>query len=146
MLNDADGYQGSGEVDGEASGTVKDADALFSKLKRFVKADHNSKGQVNWRREAREDFDFDAGEQLNEEDKAILQDAKRPIVIFNRVGTTVDSVAGQEVGHARKPIEDRAILGLVRGRSQKLRGEVMNAGDMERSQRWPQKRPFGKSF
>jgi hypothetical protein len=79
-----------------------DADALFSKLKRFVKADYNSKGQVNWRREAREDFDFDAGEQLNEDDKAILQDAKRPIVIFNRVGTTVDCVAGQEVGNRQE--------------------------------------------
>jgi hypothetical protein len=30
----------------------------------------------------RENFDFEAGEQLNEEDKAILQDAKRPIVVF----------------------------------------------------------------
>ena len=79
-----------------------DADALFSKLKRFVKADYNSKGQVNWRREAREDFDFDAGEQLNEDDKAILQDAKRPIVIFSRVGTTVDSVSGQEVGNRQE--------------------------------------------
>jgi phytoene/squalene synthetase len=52
-----------------------DADALFSKLKRNVKADHNSKGQVNWPREAREDFDFEAGDQLNADDKAILQDA-----------------------------------------------------------------------
>ena len=92
MLKEADSYQGGDEVDGEAGGKVKDA--LFSRLKRLVKADYNSKGQVNWRREAREDFDFDAGEQLNEEDKAILQDAKRPIVIFNRVGTTVDSVSG----------------------------------------------------
>jgi hypothetical protein len=31
-----------------------------------------------------------------------LQDAKRPIVIFNRVGTTVDSVAGQEVGNRQE--------------------------------------------
>ena len=97
MLNDdVDGYQD----DREAGGKVKDADALFSKLKRNVKADYNSKGQVNWRREAREDFE--AGEQLNEDDKAILQDAKRPIVIFNRVGTTVDSVAGQEVGNRQE--------------------------------------------
>jgi hypothetical protein len=85
MLNDADGYQGGGEVDGEASGKVKDADALFSRLKRLVKSDYNSKGQVNWRKEAREDFDFD-----------------RPIVIFNRVGTTVDSVSGQEVGNRQE--------------------------------------------
>jgi len=88
MLNDADGHGGD-----EAGEAVKDAEALFRRLKRDVKADYNSKGQVNWRREAREDFDFDAGEQLNEEDKAILQDARRPIDIFNREGTTVESVA-----------------------------------------------------
>jgi hypothetical protein len=70
MLNDGDSNHGGGEV--------KDAEALFSKLKRNIKADYNSKGQVNWRKEAREDFDFDAGEQLNEDDKARLLDAKRP--------------------------------------------------------------------
>jgi hypothetical protein len=61
MLNDADGH-GSGE----ASEAVKDADARFRRLKRDVKADYNSKDKFNWRREAREDFDFEAGEQLNE--------------------------------------------------------------------------------
>jgi hypothetical protein len=81
---------------------AKDADALFDKLKGWIKLDYNSKGQVKWRKEAREDFDFEAGEQLSEDDKAILQDAKRPIVIFNRIGTTVDSVAGQEVGNRQE--------------------------------------------
>lgn len=90
MLNEVDGHGGG------ATETVKDAEALFRRLKMQVKA------QVNWRREAREDFDFDAGEQLSEDDKAILQDAKRPIVIFNRVGTTVDAVAGQEVGNRQE--------------------------------------------
>src|SRR5215207_8761574 len=98
MLKEADSYQGGGE----AGGKVKDADALFSKLKWNVKAGYNSKGHVNWCKEAREHFDFDAGEQLNEEDKAILQDARRAIVIFNRVGTTVDSVSGQEVGNRQE--------------------------------------------
>lgn len=53
MLNDADGH-GAGKAD-EA---VKDADALFRRLKRDVNTDYNSKGQVNWRREAREDLDM----------------------------------------------------------------------------------------
>jgi hypothetical protein len=43
MLNGADGYRGG---EGEASDRVKDVDALFSKLKRQVKPDYNSKGQV----------------------------------------------------------------------------------------------------
>jgi hypothetical protein len=66
MLNDADGH-GSGDA-GEA---VRDGDALFTRLKSQVKADYNSKGQVNWRREARDDFDFEAGEQLNETESPI---------------------------------------------------------------------------
>jgi hypothetical protein len=57
-----------------------DAEALFNKLKKWIKADYTSKGQVVWRKEAREDFAFEAGEQFDEEDRAILQDAKRPIV------------------------------------------------------------------
>jgi hypothetical protein len=101
MLNEADSNRG-GEAGDGVSEKLNDADALFRRLKRDVKADYTSKGQVNWRREAREDFDFEAGEQLNETDKAVLQDAKRPIVIFNRVGTTVDSVAGQEVGNRQE--------------------------------------------
>ena len=60
MLKEADSYQDGGEIDGEAGGKLNDADALFSRLKKQVKADYHSKGQVNWRREAREDFDFDA--------------------------------------------------------------------------------------
>jgi hypothetical protein len=101
MLNGADSYEGGGNA-GEAKEKLNDAEALFGRLKRQVKADFNSKGQVNWRREAREDFDFEAGEQLNEEDRAILQDARRPIVIFNRVGTTADSVSGQDVGNGQE--------------------------------------------
>lgn len=59
-------------------------------------------GASNLAARGREDYDFESGEQLNEDDKAILMDAKRPIVIFNRVGTTVDSVAGQEVGNRQE--------------------------------------------
>jgi hypothetical protein len=97
MLNDSDGHGG-----GEASAAPTDAEGLFKRLIRDVKADYTSKGQTTWRKEAREDFDFEAGEHLDENDKAILQDAKRPIVIFNRVGTTVDCVAGQEVGNRQE--------------------------------------------
>ena len=93
MLNDADGHGADA-----ASDAVNDAEALFRRLKRDVKADYNSKGQVNWRKEAREDFDFDAGEQLNEIDLDGREASDRQL---NRVGTTVDSVAGQEVGNRR---------------------------------------------
>jgi hypothetical protein len=45
MLKEADSYQGGGEV-GDDDCKVKDADALFSRLKRLVMSDYNSKGQI----------------------------------------------------------------------------------------------------
>ena len=95
MLNDADNQASDDARDEKPT----DAEGTFSKLQKWFRTDFNSKGQVAWRREAREDFDFDAGDQLSETDKALLLDAKRPIVIFNRVGVTVDAVAGQEIGN-----------------------------------------------
>jgi hypothetical protein len=61
MLNDADGQGGGNASDYEARETVADAEA---KLKKWIKSDYNSKGK-SLGREAREDFDFEAGEQLN---------------------------------------------------------------------------------
>ncbi|MHC2462115.1 portal protein [Bradyrhizobium embrapense] len=99
MLNDAGGYGTGDEGEREAP---TDADQIFQKLQKWCKRDFNSKGQTAWRTSAREDFDFEAGEQLTADDKAILEDAKRPIVIFNRVGPVVDSVSGQEVGNRQE--------------------------------------------
>lgn len=97
------------DQDNDASGSESaarklagDADAIFRKLKGWFKRDYDSEGQTRWRREAREDFDFEAGEQLTAEDKQALQDLRRPVVIFNQVGTYVDSVAGQEVANRQE--------------------------------------------
>lgn len=81
---------------------VTDADALFARLKRWFTADYNSEAQTRWRREAREDFAFESGDQLTSEDKRILTEMNRPIVVFNRIGVTVDSVAGQEVANRQE--------------------------------------------
>lgn len=46
---------------------------------------------------ATEAFAFRAGEQWTEEDKAILRDQDRPVIVFNRVLTFLKAVAGMEV-------------------------------------------------
>jgi hypothetical protein len=97
MTDHDDGAKGR-----DVKSSVRDADALEQKLKGWFKADYGSKGQTTWRKEAREDYGFEAGDQLSDDDKAILQEAGRPIVIFNRVGITVDSVAGQEVANRQE--------------------------------------------
>jgi hypothetical protein len=66
----ADDYQ-NGAQGAESKGareSLGKADALFCKLQKWLKLDYDSRGQTTWRREAREDFDFEVGEQLNEDE------------------------------------------------------------------------------
>ncbi|BEV47342.1 hypothetical protein [Afipia carboxidovorans] len=79
---------------------VADSDALFKRLKNWFTLDYEK--QSDWRKDAREDFGFEAGEQLNDEDKAILRDTNRPIVIMNRIGPVIDSVTGSEVSNRQE--------------------------------------------
>lgn len=102
MTIDADQDQDTATEAGEAKTDVANADALAEKLKKWCKTDYDSKSQTDWRKEAREDFGFEVGEQLTQDDKNVLLDMKRPIVIFNRLGVTVDSVAGQEVANRQE--------------------------------------------
>lgn len=101
-MTDQDTYQDSDAPASEARKTVQDADAIFRKLKGWFKRDYDSEAQTRWRREAREDFAFEAGEQLTDDDKQLLRDLNRPIVVFNQVGTYVDSVSGQEIGNRQE--------------------------------------------
>jgi hypothetical protein len=81
---------------------VQSAEGTFSKLKGWLKLDYDSEAQTRWRREAREDFAFEAGEQLTDEDKEVLKGLRRPVVIFNQVGTYVDAVSGQEIANRQE--------------------------------------------
>lgn len=101
-MSDIDNDQDRDASASEARKSVQDADAIFRKLKGWFKLDYDSEAQTRWRREAREDFAFEAGEQLTDDDKQLLRDMNRPIVVFNQVGTYVDSVSGQEIGNRQE--------------------------------------------
>lgn len=51
---------------------------------------------TDMRRQMVEDYDFYAGQQWSTEDEAFLRENHRPIVTFNRVAPTIDSVTGSE--------------------------------------------------
>ncbi|MGL5934180.1 MAG: hypothetical protein ACRCZI_01005 [Cetobacterium sp.] len=70
-------------------------DALCSTLKTWFKVDMAHSGE--WRSQAREDFDFVAGDQWSPADKAALEDQKRPVITFNRALSIIKAVAGIEI-------------------------------------------------
>ena len=89
-----------GQDGGKAAAAPESSDATFCKLQGWFRSDYEK--QSKWRTDAHEDFAFGVGDQLNEEDKAILQGMNRPVVIFNRIDPVLDSVAGQEVGNRQE--------------------------------------------
>ncbi len=52
---------------------------------------------AKWRVQAKEDYDFYAGEQWSESDKAKLNNQNRVAVTFNRIARTINAVAGLEL-------------------------------------------------
>jgi hypothetical protein len=70
-------------------------EALYSCLRSWFEmdAEHSKK----WRAQAKSDFDFIAGEQWSAEDRAKLDEQKRPCITFNRSLTIIKAVAGVEI-------------------------------------------------
>lgn len=68
----------------------------------------------DWRREAREAYEFRDGNQWSMDDRALLEEQNRPCVTFNRVAPIIDSVTGYEINNRRetryipRTIDDRA--------------------------------------
>ena len=73
----------------------KPGDDIPRKWKQWFREDKEHSAE--WRKEAREDYDFVAGRQWSEDDKKKLTDEMRPAITFNRTSVMIDAVSGQEV-------------------------------------------------
>lgn len=98
----------------------------------------DSDASSNWRVQATDDFGFIAGDQLSDEDKALLDAEQRPHITFNRVQTILKAVAGMEI-NGRHEIQflprnndDTAVNEVLSGAS-KWMGDGCDAED-EQSQ------------
>lgn len=60
------------------------------------------RNRKTWRKDAREDFEFVAGDQWAEEDVEAMEDAMRPRTTFNNIAPIVDAIAGHEVANRQK--------------------------------------------
>ena len=75
-------------------------DELWEILQTWMQAskDHSR----DWRQEAKENYDFYAGRQLNDEELAALEEELRPPIVFNRVQPMVSAVSGQEINNRQE--------------------------------------------
>lgn len=90
------------EYDAEAN--TSDGEASFGELDKQLKSwfrydmSHVSK----WRSEAKEDFEFYAGDQWSAEDLAYLREHKRPTMSHNMIGRLVNAIVGSEINNRRE--------------------------------------------
>lgn len=81
---------------------------------------------AKWRETATWAFGFVAGEQLSEDDKAVLDAANRPHVVFNRFLAVVKAIAGMEINGRHEivfdPVEkdDTVVSEILSGTSKKM--------------------------
>jgi hypothetical protein len=92
----------AGDTDPQDSqqGTQLDETELLERIKRQFREARNASAE--WRKAAREDFAFYSSDQWDANDVTTLKEQLRPVVTFNRIGPTVDTVAGMEINNRQE--------------------------------------------
>jgi len=128
-------------VTSQKSSTDSDQKLLGDILKNLrLGRDHRS----DWRKEARVNYDFYAGKQWFDEDIRILEEQRRPAVVFNRVIRAVNAVLGLEIQNRQRvnyiprkvnqPIQDTQAMknqmgvNLPNGMPQQEQPQINNTG------------------
>lgn len=72
-------------------------EALFAQIKAWVRSDIDHSAE--WRKEAKECYDFEAGRQWDAESEQLLKSQNRPVVTFNKTKKYIKSICGLEVNN-----------------------------------------------
>lgn len=118
----SDGGEGASETD------------LVAEIRQ--KAKDARQARQAWIDEAKECRRMVAGDQFSDDDKRLLQEQKRPPVVFNRIGPVVDVVGGlevsnrQEVRYIPREVGDAGLNEVLTGAAKWVRDEC-NAEDEE---------------
>ena len=57
---------------------------------------------ADWRKDAEEEFEFDAGRQWSDDDIAVLSEQRRVPIVFNRGSRTINAVVGLEINNRQE--------------------------------------------
>jgi hypothetical protein len=82
--------------------SMLESEALYRTLRTWFESDASNSHK--WRTQAREDFDFVAGEQWEPDTKRALEAQDRPTITFNRVLSVIKAVAGIEINGRHETI------------------------------------------
>jgi hypothetical protein len=121
-------------IDDTPDVSADDQSDLTRKLKNWFKQDITR--VLEWRKEAREDYEFYSGDQWNDADRQKLADKNRPAMVFNRIGPLVNAVVGSEINNRRetqyipREIGDAEANEVLTGAGEWFRDEA-NAEDEE---------------
>lgn len=77
-------------------------EALYRTLRQWFEIDATHSQE--WRKQAREDFDFAANDQWDENTRRELEAQERPVITFNRVLSVIKAVAGIEINGRHETI------------------------------------------
>jgi len=115
--------KGDNDIQDRPVSSLSSRDA-FTILQRWWYADADF--SANWRTQATDDLGFVAGEQLSDDDKAVLDEANRPHVVFNRFLAIIKAIAGMEINGRHEivftPVEtdDTVVSEILSGTSRSM--------------------------
>lgn len=87
------------QIDEGAETAELDDNDLFERLKGWVKADREA--MADWHRDAKEDFEFVAGHQWDDDTRSKLDLQERPASTFNLIGAMIQAVSGYEISNRK---------------------------------------------